>query len=58
MAGLRVGGRIMRYYKVKFLEKPRCTKTELDKLMGTKVPVYDAKQAKLKNNGREYKGIE
>ena len=37
----------MRYYKVKFLEKPRHTKTELEKLMGTKVPVYDAETGKI-----------
>lgn len=37
----------MRYYKVKFLEKPRHAKAELDKLMGTKVPVYDAETGKI-----------
>jgi predicted RNase H-related nuclease YkuK (DUF458 family) len=28
---------------VEFLEKPRCTKEELDKMMGAKVPVCDSK---------------
>lgn len=42
-----MGGGVVCYYKVKFLEKPRYTKTELDKLMGTNVPVYDAETGKI-----------